>query len=107
MLRFGCERGGRHDDEDDDESFAVVFEGWKLIHNTKTVSKREFELFDHRNDPLDANDLADANDDIVEKLKTELAYWRREVTDAALPEDSSEGMSSEELERLRSLGYIQ
>ena len=95
------------DDEDDDESFAVVFEGWKLIHNTKTVSKREFELFDHRNDPLDANDLADANDDIVEKLKTELAYWRREVTDAALPEDSSEGMSSEELERLRSLGYIQ
>ena len=32
---------------------------------------------------------------------------QREVTDAALPEDSSEGMSSEELERLRSLGYIQ
>lgn len=44
---------------------------------------------------------------MVEKLKTELAYWRREVTDAALPEDSSEGMSSDELDKLRSLGYIQ
>ncbi len=98
----------RDEDEDkDDESFAVIFEGWKLIHNTKTVSKPEFELFDHTSDPLDARDVAEDNPDIVEKLKTELAYWRREVTDAALPEDSSEGMSSEELERLRSLGYIQ
>jgi len=44
---------------------------------------------------------------MIEKLKTELSYWRREVTDAALPGDLSEGMSSEELEKLRSLGYIQ
>lgn len=65
------------------------------------------ELFDHRADPLDANNVADANPNIVEKLKTELSYWRREVTDAALPEDSSEAMSSEELEKLSSLGYIQ
>ncbi|MDA0206841.1 MAG: sulfatase [Acidobacteria bacterium] len=93
--------------ENDDESFAIVFEGWKLIHNTITKKKPEFELFDHANDPLDAHDVADANPEMVEKLKTELSYWRREVTDAALPEDSSEGMSSEELEKLRSLGYIQ
>lgn len=94
-------------DDKDNESFAVVFEGWKLIHNTKTTTKPEFELFDHAKDPLDANDLAAANPEMIEKLKTELSYWRREVTDAALPEDSSEGMSSEELEKLRSLGYIQ
>jgi len=93
--------------ENDDESFAIVFEGWKLINNVQTVHKPEFELFDHANDPMDANDLAAENPAMIEKLKTELSYWRREVTDAALPEDSSEGMSSEELEKLRSLGYIQ
>jgi arylsulfatase A-like enzyme len=96
-----------YEERNDDESYAVVFEGWKLIHNVQTNYKPEFELFDHRTDPLDANNLAVANPEIVEKLKTELAYWRREVTDAALPEDSSEGMSSAELDKLRSLGYIQ
>jgi arylsulfatase A-like enzyme len=94
-------------DEKDDESFAIVFEGWKLIHNTLTKTKPEFELFDHAADPLDKNDVAATNPEMIEKLKTELSYWRREVTDAALPEDSSEGMSSEELQKLRSLGYIQ
>ena len=94
-------------DDKDDESFAIVFEGWKLINNTATKNKPEFELFDHAKDPLDAKDVAAANPEMIEKLKTELSYWRREVTDAALPEDSSEGMSSEELQKLRSLGYIQ
>jgi arylsulfatase len=94
-------------ERNEDEAYALVFEGWKLIHNVQTTSKPEFELFDHRTDPLDGTNVADSNPDIVEKLKTELAYWRREVTDAALPEDSSEGMSSAELEKLRSLGYIQ
>lgn len=95
------------EDEDDDESFAIVFDGWKLIHNLQTKDKPEFELFDHRTDPLDGTNVAEAHPDIVQKLVTELSYWRREVTDAALPEDSSEGMSSAELEKLRSLGYIQ
>jgi len=93
--------------EYDDESYAIVFEGWKLIHNVQTMHKAEYELYDHANDPLDAKDVADANPEMVEKLNSELGYWRREVTDAALPKDSSEGMSSEELEKLRSLGYIQ
>jgi arylsulfatase A-like enzyme len=96
-----------YENENDDESYAMVFEGWRLIHNVQTKHKPEFELFDHVNDPLDAKDVADANPEMVEKLKTELGYWRREVTDAALPEDSSEGMSSEELQKLRNLGYIQ
>ena len=94
-------------DDKDDESFAIVFEGWKLIHNTITQAKPEFELFRHAADPLDRENVAEANPEVIEKLKTELSYWRREVTDAALPEDSSEGMSSEELQKLRSLGYIQ
>ena len=100
----------KRDDEDDedDESYAVVLDGWKLIHNVQTKSKPEFELFDHAADPLDVRDLAEQDADRVEALETELAYWRRMVTDAKLPDDAStEGMSSEELEKLRSLGYIQ
>ncbi len=96
------------DDDEDDESYAVVLDGWKLIHNVQTKRKPEFELFDHNADPLDIADLAEQNADKVESLKTELAYWRRMVDDAKLPDDgSTEGMSSEELEKLRSLGYIQ
>lgn len=97
----------KYEDENDNESYAIVFEGWKLIHNVQASDRPEYELFDHANDPLDAKDVAEVNPDTVEKLKTELGYWRREVTDAALSKDSTEGMSSEELEKLRSLGYIQ
>lgn len=96
------------DEDEDDESFAIVFEGWKLIHNVTTKSKPEFELFDHAADPLDAANLAEQHGDRVEALKTELAWWRRMVEDGKLPDDdSTEGMSSEELQKLRGLGYIQ
>ena len=38
--------------EHDDESYAVISDGWKLIHNVIREDKPEFELFDHRVDPL-------------------------------------------------------
>ena len=98
------------DDEDDkdDESYAVVFEGWKLIHNVKTRDKPEFELFDHGADPFDVTNVAEAHPERVKALEAELVAWRKMVTAAKLPDDmSTEGMSSEEINRLRSLGYIQ
>jgi hypothetical protein len=85
-----------------------VFEGWKLIQNVQTVTKPEFELFHHAADPLDTKDLASESADRVEALKTELAWWRRMVDDAKLSDEAAtEGMSSEEIQKLRSLGYIQ
>ena len=92
----------------DDESYAIVFEGWKLIQNVQTMTKPEFELFHHAADPLDKKDLAAESADRVESLKTELAWWRRMVDDAKLSDEAAtEGMSSEEIQKLRSLGYIQ
>ena len=46
--------------------------------------------------------------DVVERLAREIDRWRRVAETARLPEDSdsTEGLSQEELERLRSLGYI-
>jgi arylsulfatase A-like enzyme len=96
------------DADEDDESYAIVFDGWKLIQNVQTRRKPEFELFNHSADPLDTKDLAGESPDRVETLKTELAWWRRMVDDAKLTDDAStEGMSSEEIQKLRSLGYIQ
>ncbi|MDA2926007.1 sulfatase [Acidobacteria bacterium AH-259-G07] len=91
------------------ESFSVVQDGWKLIHNTKRPDgKPEFELYHHAEDPLNLNDLAAENPQIVKRLVSELESWRKIALAAQLPEaDSTEGLSKEELERLRSLGYIQ
>ena len=93
----------------EDEAISIVLDGWKLIHNTKSSSgKPEFELFDHAKDPLDLENVADKHPDVVEKLLGELEAWRGLTQAGKLPPaDSTEGLSDEELQRLRSLGYIQ
>jgi arylsulfatase A-like enzyme len=91
-------------------SEAVIVGGWKLIHNTKRPDgKPEFELFDHAKDPLDAHNVADAHPDEVARLSKVLEGWRRMATAARLKPDTeaNKNLSKEELERLKSLGYIQ
>lgn len=92
------------------ESFAIIVDGWKLIHNRQRPGgEPEYELYDHRNDPLDTTDLAAEKPEIVQRLAHELDAWYEKVKAARLQPDSAstEGLSREELERLRSLGYIQ
>ena len=91
------------------ESFAVIHEGWKLIHNTVRIDEGpEYELYDHRKDPLDQSDLAEQRPEILERLKAKLEERLALARASPLPEaDSTEGISDEELQRLRSLGYIQ
>jgi arylsulfatase A-like enzyme len=94
----------------DTESVSVVFQGYKLIHNTKRPAGRpEFELFDHRKDPLDRTDVAAQHPEVVERLRRELDAWRKTVGAAKLKPDAEAGqaLSKEELERLRALGYVQ
>jgi arylsulfatase A-like enzyme len=94
----------------DTASEAVIDGGWKLIHNTKRPDgKAEFELFDHAKDPLDAHDVSAAHPDQVARLTKMLEAWRRMATAARLKPDteSNKSLSKEELERLKSLGYIQ
>lgn len=87
----------------------MVLAEWKLIHNTvRPDGKPEFELFHQLEDPLDRVNVADQHPDVVDKLKAALARWRETAVAAQLPEsDSVEGLSEEELRKLRSLGYIQ
>jgi arylsulfatase A-like enzyme len=94
----------------DTRSVALFRDQWKLIHNIEhPVEKPEFELFDHRNDPLDRTDLATSHPDVVAELAKELAAWQVAATRARLKPDAaaSSSLGKEELERLRSLGYIQ
>lgn len=90
-------------------SAAIVDGGWKLIHNTVRESgEPEYELYDHRGDPLNANDVAAQHPDVVARLTERLEAWRRYVEAHRLTGDdeAAERLSAEELERLRSLGYI-
>lgn len=92
------------------ESFAVVEEGWKLVWNVRRPNGvPELQLFDHRRDPRDLHDVAGQHPEIVKRLQQRLSAWRKSAVASRLPsdEESSRGMTPEERERLRSLGYLQ
>lgn len=92
------------------QSFSVTHDGWKLIYNEKRpAGAPEYELYDHRRDPLDRTDVAARHPDRVQRLARLIDGWRRKVRSQRLPSDqeASKSLGSEELERLRSLGYIQ
>jgi arylsulfatase A-like enzyme len=94
----------------DTESVSIVYQGWKLIHNTKRpAGAPEYQLFDHRHDPLDGTDLAAGRADVVARLGRELDAWRKTVSASRLKPDTegTSALGKEELERLRALGYVQ
>jgi arylsulfatase A-like enzyme len=91
------------------ESYAIVDGNWKLIHNVARAPETpDFELFDFHKDPLDQKNVAAEHPDVVERLAKQLEGWKRMATQAKLKPDSEEtkGMTAEQLERLRSLGYV-
>ena len=92
------------------ESYAIVLQGWKLIHNTRRPPNRpEFELFDERKDPLNLTDVAGGHPEIVRRLSAELDSWRKMALAARREQEDAglQGLKPEEVERLRNLGYIQ
>jgi arylsulfatase A-like enzyme len=94
----------------DTESTSIVAGRWKLIHNTRRPEgKPEFELYDHEKDPLDGSDVAAAHPEVVQDLARKLESWRKMTAAAKVKPDAetAKTLSKEELERLRSLGYIQ
>ncbi|MDP6579610.1 MAG: sulfatase [Vicinamibacterales bacterium] len=101
--------GGSSPPPADTESYAVIDEDWLLIHNqTRAEGTPEFELYDVATDPLNLDNVADGQTEVVEQLARELDRWQRIAEQARLPDDATAaaGLSPEQLERLRSLGYI-
>jgi arylsulfatase A-like enzyme len=82
---------------------------WKLIHNTVRPPERpEFELFNAQSDPLDQHNLAAEHPDVVQRLAKALDGWRS-MAEAGRVKPDAEGtqnMTPEQLQRLRSLGYV-
>jgi arylsulfatase A-like enzyme len=96
-------------EEDEVESWAIVDDGWKLIRNgVRPAGRPEFELYDHRADPLNLHDVAAAHPDVVERLARKLKGWEEQARAARVsPEAGTAEASEEELARLRALGYVQ
>ena len=93
----------------DVESLVIISDGWKLIQNRERPQGwPELELFDHESDPLNLENVAEQKPEIVERLKEQLANWHKAAIAARVSaEDDIEGLSTEDIERLRSLGYVQ
>ncbi len=92
------------------EAYSIISGQWKLVHHTvRQEGQPEFELFDRNKDPLDQTNIAEQNPKIVEQLAKELKLWKEKAVSVKLKSDtdSTSNMSPEEIERLRSLGYIQ
>ena len=95
-------------DEKEVESWAIVDDGWKLIKNgVRPEGHPEFELFDHKKDPLNLANVAADHPDTVERLAAKLETWHQEASAARVESDGeSAEVSDEELEKLRALGYV-
>lgn len=92
------------------EAYSVILGQWKLIHNVlPQPGQPEFELFDRTTDPYDHHNVADSHPEIVQKLSREISLWKQHAEAVKLKPDSesTQNMTTEEIERLRALGYIQ
>jgi arylsulfatase A-like enzyme len=94
--------------ESEVESWAVVEDGWKLIKNGhRPEGHPEFELFDHRKDPLNLENVADDHPEVVARLAATLEAWHKEALASRVAVDAEEAeVSEDELEKLRALGYV-
>ncbi len=90
------------------DSYAFISDGWKLNYYEPLEGDPEYELYDHRKDPLDKVNLADKHPEIVKRLTEEFKAWKEKATAARLTPDSEleKKLTSEQLQHLRSLGYI-
>lgn len=94
----------------DREGTAIDDGEWKLIENSSPGGGvPPLELYDARSDPLDRHDVAAEHPDQVTRLRAALAEWRAGVAKIRLKSTatSEPNLSPEEIERLKSLGYVQ
>ena len=92
------------------DTFARIDTRWKLIYRTRfaRAGLKEVELYDRQADSADANDLAAKEAETAAKIKAEIVAWIKaqdQVRKALGPAGQSK-IDSQNLERLRSLGYL-
>jgi arylsulfatase A-like enzyme len=89
----------------DSPKFSIMKDGWKLIH---TPSEERTELFDLGEDPFEERDVAadPRHEELLEALRAALARVLAEDRLGIEAGDSLAEPSEEEMERLKSLGYL-
>jgi arylsulfatase A-like enzyme len=91
------------------ESYAIMDGDWKLIRNVvRPPDKAEFELFQFYKDPLDQANVAADHPEVVQRLSRELDAFQQMARAARLKPDTetAKGLTKEQIEHLRSLGYL-
>jgi arylsulfatase A-like enzyme len=79
----------------------AIWQGWKLIDNRAV---RQVELYNLQQDPRESSNAADSHPELAQKLLNALNTWS-ENTRTNLPSQSP-SFTEEELQKLKSLGYI-
>jgi arylsulfatase A-like enzyme len=87
---------------------SAVFDGrWKLVRNeSPPPGVAELQLFDRVADRRETTDLAEEHPEVVADLIRKLDRWGAWAEGQKVKAEDTREMSPEELERLRSLGYI-
>ena len=95
--------------QDTGDQYALADGEWKLVRYEPVGGEPRSELYHRVEDPLDQVDRAADYPDVVAQLEEQLAAWKIRASEQRLSSDAelAEGMSAEELDRLRSLGYVQ
>ncbi len=86
---------------------ALISEGWKLVRIDDPSGAR-YQLYDYGKDPMDLHDVSGEHPDVVTRLSGQIERFREFAAAARLDDAKApDQMDSAELERLRSLGYVQ
>jgi arylsulfatase A-like enzyme len=106
--RDGGPPGGGRTNDVEQPHFGIIDHGWKLIR--KEVDPDVEELYEHPSDYLNLTNVikAEASVGHVKALAQTLDTWKTRARAAQLPNDETmtQQLSSEELRRLRALGYV-
>ena len=87
--------------------WAMVQGRWKLVQLASPAPGRaELELYDHHADPLNLREVGAEHPEVVQAMAGQLARWRGWAEGRRLPPDDAASMDAAELEKLRSLGYV-
>lgn len=85
---------------------SVIWKGWKLIYDSTNKNK---ELYNLRKDPFELKNLASKNNKMTKKIETMLLEWNKYVElrkQLFNVESKQPKLSPEDIEILKSLGYI-
>ena len=95
-----------------DEFLRAIENGrWKLVYvpnerYQRGMQQKEYELYEVRNDPMETVNIIGDHPDLSELMKQVLADRLRRAGDTQAPSEQQPNYSEQEIENLRSLGYI-